>query len=255
MSSLVNYRPLAQSDKLITDAVTGVIKGFASHQSLGDAYFVDPTHAAPFYDNIVLPKTAGKGIEVDVDSPTFGWRDIIGSVQPKAQGAGTPARAVYAGGALGQYAFVANDVCDFEFHIPHDYVPGTDIYFHVHWSHNGTTISGSAAFTMSHAYAKGHNQALFPAEKTLVITYPTVDLATTPQYRHRIDEAAISGAVASASVMDRSLIEVDGLLLVSLSLSSLPTLGGGGKLFIHTCDLHYQSTNIGTKQKAPGFYV
>lgn len=32
-------------------------------------------------------------------------------------------------------------------------------------------------------------------------------------------------------------------------------IGGGGKLFIHTCDLHYQSTNMATKNSAPNFYA
>jgi hypothetical protein len=49
--------------------------------------------------------------------------------------------------------------------------------------------------------------------------------------------------------MDRDDIEVDGLLRVTLKLTTLPTLGGGGKLFIHTCDIHYQSNNSATKQK------
>ena len=203
----------------------------------------------------ILPKTSGQGIKVDIDSPVFGWRDIIGNVHPKASGVGSPTRAAYSGGNLGQYAFVANDVCDFEFHIPHDYAPGTDIYFHVHWSHNGTSISGNAAFDIYHSYAKGHNQANFPAEKNVTITYPTADISTTPQYRHRIDEVIISGASATATLMDHDDIEVDGLVQATLKLTTLPTIGGGGKLFVHTCDLHYQSTNMATKGRAPDFYA
>ena len=205
--------------------------------------------------DLVINKTSGAGIKVDVDSPTFGWRDIIGNVQPKATGAGSPTRAAYAGGTLGDYAFIQNDIVDFVFHIPHDYVPGTDVYFHVHWSHTGTTTTGDAKFTIYHTYSKGHNQANFPAEKTLDITYATVDVATTPRYRHRVDEIIISGTAATATLMDRDDIEVDGLILVTLKLATLPTLGGSGKLFIHTCDIHYQSTNMATKSRAPNFYT
>lgn len=208
-----------------------------------------------FDDGIVLPKTSGIGLKVDQDSTAFGWRDIIGNVQPKASGAGSPTRAVYAGGTLGQYSFIANDVCDFEFHIPHDYVPGTDIYFHVQWSHTGTSISGNAVFTVVHTYSKGHNQAAFPAEKTVSITYNTTDIATTPRYQHRIDEVIVSGPAATASLMDRNLIEPDGLVLATLTMTTLPTIGGGGKLFIHTRDIHYQSTSTATKNKAPNFYA
>ena len=41
---------------------------------------------------------------------------------------------------------------------------------------------------------------------------------------------------------------------MELKPTTLPTFGGSGKLFIHTCDIHYQSTNIATKNKAPNFY-
>lgn len=185
---------------------------------------------------------------------TLGWRDIIGNVHPKATGAGSPARAVYRGGTVGQYAWVANDVCDFEFHIPHDYVPGTDIYWHVHWSHNGTSISGNAVFDVYYTYSKGHNQANFPAEKNLTITYNTTDISTTPQYRHRIDEVIMSGASATATLMDRDDIEPDGLIIATMKLTTLPTIGSGS-LFVHTCDIHYQSTNHATPNKSPDFYT
>jgi len=205
---------------------------------------------------IILPKTSGTGIKVDVESPTFGWNDLIGTVEPKAVGAGSPARAVYIGGQLGGYAFVVNDVCDFEFHIPHDYVAGTDMYVHVHWSHtDAVSITGNAVFDFYYSYAKGHNQANFSAEKDITITYATTDLTTTPQYRHRLDEAALTAATATATLMDRDDLEPDGLILATLKLTTLPTMGGAGKLFIHHVDIHYQSTGVGTKQKAPNFYV
>lgn len=205
--------------------------------------------------NLVLPKTSGMGIQVDPAAPTFGWRDIIGSVQPKATGAGSPARAVYAGGNLADYAFIANDVSDFVYHIPHDYVPGTDIYFHVHWSHTGTTVSGNAVFDAFYTIAKRDTGAAFPAEKQLTITYDTVNVATTPRYSHRVDEVQMSAAAATATLAANAEIEVDGLILVTLKLRTLPTIGGGGKLFVHTCDIHYQSDNMATKNRAPNFYT
>ena len=205
--------------------------------------------------NVILPKTSGVGLQVDTASPTFGWRDLLGRITPKATGAGSPARAAYAGANIGQYAFAAGDVVDMEFHIPHDYVPGTDLYAHIHWSHNGTTISGNAVFDLYSSYAKGHNQANFPAEKNVTITYATTDIATTPQYRHRIDEAVISSNGGSATLLDRAAFEPDGLVLMTLKMTTLPTLSAGAKLFIHFVDLHYQSTSMGTKQKAPNFYT
>lgn len=205
--------------------------------------------------DLAMPSDSGYGLRVDPVDPTFGWRDIIGSVQPKASGAGSPTRAIYIGGSIGDYSFVANDVCDFIFHLPHDYVPETDLYFHIHWSHNGTSISGDAVFDVFFTYAKGHDQANFAAEKNITFTYDTVDIATTPRYRHRIDEFIISGPAETATLIDCGIIEPDGVLLATIRMTTLPTIGGSGKLFIHTCDIHYQSTNMATKSKSPDFYV
>lgn len=254
MTDATNLRSLTTADKLIVGAADSDVIG-VQHGDVA-TYFAhaDSSGVIQAPAGLVIAKTSGTGVKVDIESPTYCWGDIIGNVEPKSTGAGSPARVVYAGGNIGQYSFIAHDVCDFQFHIPHDYVPGTDIYFHVHWSHTGTSISGNAVFTVYHTYAKGHNQAAFPAEKTVTITYNTTNIATTPRYQHRIDEVIISGPEATATLMDRDDIEVDGLVLATLKLTTLPTIGGGGALFVHTCDIHYQSTGIGTKNKAPNFY-
>jgi hypothetical protein len=220
----------------------------------GDVW-IDTDAALPdlYTPTLILDKTAGEGIKVDLNAPTFPWHDIIGPVTPKATGVGSPARTQYAGGNVYDWKFILNDVCDFNFHIPHDYVPGSALYIHVHWSHNGTAISGNAQFTFYHQYAKGHDQANFSSEKNVVVTYNTTNIAATPQYRHRIDEAQLSTSGGSASLLDSDTIEPDGLIMGALKLTSLPTITGGS-LFVHTVDVHYQSTNVGTKQKSPNFY-
>jgi len=43
---------------------------------------VTPTVTGKFPDNIVLPKTAGKGIRVDTAAPTFGFADILACKPP-----------------------------------------------------------------------------------------------------------------------------------------------------------------------------
>jgi hypothetical protein len=216
-------------------------------------YYYDGSAVVPI--NLVVDKASGEGIKVDLASPTYPWHDIIGNIAPKATGAGSPTRRQYAGGNVYDWSFALNDVCDFVFHIPHDYVPGSNLYIHAHWSHNGgTSISGNAQFTFYHQYAKGHNQANFSAEKNVVATYATTNITTTPQYRHRIEEIQLSTPGGSASMLDSSAIEVDGIIIGQIKLTSLPTITTG-YLFIHTLDIHYQSTNIGTKQKAPPFWT
>jgi hypothetical protein len=211
---------------------------------------------SPFFastSDLIVPKTSGKGIRVDQDIPTFGWRDLEGLILPRETGAGHPTYATFRGNIKGYY-FSANDVTDLVYHMPHDWVPGSDVFMHVHWSHNGTAISGSLVIEYRWTYAKGHNQATYPAETTFTQTISTPDVATYPQYGTPISEVQFSKSVPSAGEVDTDLLEPDGLLKISMKTPTIPTITGGS-LFIHYVDLHYQTSNIGTKQKAPNFYV
>ena len=205
---------------------------------------------------VIMPKATNTGLMVDPASPSWGWKDLLGAIRPDPSGAGAPVLTVFRAGSVRMYAYTTADRMDCELHIPHDYVPGTDVFVHVHWSHNGTAISGNFVGTCAYSYAKGHNQAIYPAEKTVTITYATVNLTTTPQYIHRVDEVAISSAGGSATLLDNALIEVDGLLLLSFTMTTIPTItGGSARVFISHIDLHYQSNNMATKNKAPNFYT
>lgn len=185
------------------------------------------------------------------------WKDMLGRLNARNTGATAPSFTAFRGGAVDQYAFSANDEIQIEFHIPHDYKPGSDLYLHVHWAHNGTAISGNMVWTYYATYAKGHNQANFPAEVTGTLTYATTNIATTPQYRHRIDEVKLSAASPSGSQLDSDDIEVDGLILLNITATTIPTITGGtpNEPFLLMADLHYQASYIGTKNKAPDFYA
>lgn len=205
---------------------------------------------------IQLPKTSGAGIKVDITTPTWGWRDLEGVEITDVLGANAATLTLYQT-PVREYAYSVGDIMDIRFHIPHDLVPNTDMFIHFHWSHIGTAISGNMSVNCSSTYAKGHNQANFPAPKVVPITYATTNIATTPAFRHRIEEAAWSSAGGSATLFDTALLEVDGLILMNLAVTAIPTITGGtsNEPFIHRVDLHYQSTNIATKAKAPNFYV
>jgi hypothetical protein len=203
---------------------------------------------------LVLPKTSGIGIRLEPASPTFGWRDILGPLHIKSPGAADPTLAAYQGN-ISQYRFAVNNEMWFEFHVPHDYVPASDVFFHVHWSHNLATVTGgNVTFGWNVSYAKGHNQAVFPAE----VNPTLVAAASTTQYQHLISEVQLSAASPGVAEIDSALIEPDGLFLARFYLSANAiTVSGGGvpNPFVHFVDIHYQSTCLGTKQKAPNFYV
>lgn len=185
------------------------------------------------------------------------WKDLIGDVTPKTSGVGAPTLAAFRGGNVRAFFYSAGDDGDCQFHIPHDYKPGSDLYLHVHWAHNGTAISGNLVINFYVTYAKGHNQANFPAEINPSITYNTTNIATTPQYRHRIEEIQLSAASPSATQLDSDDIEVDGVISIHYDVTTIPTITGGSTnepaiLFV---DLHYQANYFGTKNKVPNFYA
>lgn len=210
-------------------------------------------------DIIVRPKTKGWGTKVDTATPTWPWRDLEGSVNPRTSPPNAATQEVFRG-TIRRWAFAAADVSDNAFHIPHDYVPGSDLYFHVHWAHVGTAISGSIEFTLAHSYAKGHQQATFAAEKTLTFSLSTPNIATIPAYQHIITEAQLSSPTPNAGQIDSDDIEVDGIIICTLAVPTIPTISGaaGGAVnrpYLLYADLHYQSTEIGTKGKAPDFWA
>lgn len=216
-----------------------------------------------FTSGLIVPKEKTYGIRVDAVSPTYPWHDLLGAISIRGVGAADPAYNVYIGGIRG-YQFNVNNEVFIEFHVPHDYVPGSDIYIHCHWSHNRTLRTGAAAGTVTGGtlvwgyevtYSKGHNQAAFSTPITTTTTSPTV---TNTQYRHYIDEVQLSAASPSAAQLDSDNIEVDGLILVRayLSANNITVASGAAPApFLHYVDIHYQSTCVGTKAKAPDFWT
>ena len=212
---------------------------------------------------IVVPTSTGSGplssnlgIKVGtMASSSYGWKDLNGILVP--QNPGGPAQGVFRGGAYTGYNFAVSDGLNLSFHLQHDYVVGSDVFMHVHWGHNGTAISGNFVITWAFTVAKGHNQAIFPAEITYVQTISTPNVATIPQYSHRINEFQISAASPAADQFNTNLLEPDSLILLHLTTTTIPTITGGtpNRPYILAIDLHYQSSGVsGTLNKAPSFY-
>lgn len=185
-----------------------------------------------------------------------GWRDLEGPIIVPNAGANRPTLTTYVND-IEDYAFAANDhYGPIKFHIPHDWAPGTDMFIHTHWSHNGTNISGSLVLNYNFLYAKGHGQQQFPsAQKTIVHTISDLNITNTPSRLHRIDEVPLSTPRGSVTLLDTDGIEVDGLILMHFDTPTIPTItGGAAKPFIHYVDIHYQADRHSTRRRAPNFY-
>lgn len=197
--------------------------------------------------DMILPNTSGVGIKVDETTPVFGWKDLVGNVGVRQGGGTVPLFNSYLAGIY-QYQIMDNgDEVFFEFHIPHDYVPNTDMFIHTHWS---TILSagGNATWEFVVLYANGYNQGAF---NTTSATLTVTSAASPTPYQHLISEIQFTSASPSTTRIDRSKIEIDGLILVRVKCTTLPNR----QPFLHYVDLHYQSTQLATKGRNIPFYT
>jgi hypothetical protein len=245
-----------------------IMNGIAKNGFIFNAGADTFTHYSDTYVNgsdLIMPKTSGKGIKVDNTTPTFGWRDIIGQLNDRTAGASGPVWSTYRGNINAWKFPTASGSKNMyiDFHMPHDYVPGSDIYIHIHWSQNVVDTGGAAAapgnvkWYFDVTYADGHGTPGGAADPFIAeINTNVVQQGSTTQYGHMIAEVQLSAASPSASQLDSDTLQVDGLLLVRVhrdSNDAADTLDQSP--FIHFIDIHYQSTNMATKQKAPDFYT
>lgn len=215
------------------------------------------TNFTDLRDGVALqvPKTQNSGIKVDsLGTPSYAWHDLHSTIHTDVSTPATlPTFTVYQGNIHARQ-FDVNDEAYIEFHMPHDYVMGSDVFIHAHWSHNGALVTGgSVSWTFELSYAKGHQQAAFSATKLITATQN----ASTTQYMHMVAETAMTASTESATAFDNEIIEPDAVLMcrVYLSANNMTVSGGGvPNPFLHFVDLHYQTTNVGTKNKSPNFW-
>jgi hypothetical protein len=202
-------------------------------------------------NGVYMPKTAGVGMKLDPASPSFGWRDINGLLEvDRDTGATIPTFITYVG-SIKQRQFAVNDMAHMQFHLPHDYLPNSTIYVHVHWSHNSLTVTtGAPTFIFDATYSKGFNQSFFGTPSSVTIT----ESASTTRYQHMVTESTLSAAAGAGGLIDTADLEVDGIIFGSITLDS-NTMDGGALPFVHYVDIHYQSTNMPTIDKSPDFYT
>jgi len=154
-------------------------------------------------------------------------------------------------GSIKQAQFDVGDEVYMEFHLPHDYVLGTTIYVHAHWSHNSALVTtGGITGNFEASYAKGHDQDFFATP----IVAALVDTASTVRYQHIITEGPLSSVGGVGGLLKTEDLEPDGVILSRVELTG-NTMDGGAKPFLHFVDIHYQSMGLGTKNRSPGFYT
>lgn len=132
-----------------------------------------------------------------------------------------------------------------DYHINHDIALNTKLYPHVHWMPL-TSSAGTVRWGFEYAIAKGHGQQAFGATTTV---YVTQSFPANSQYLHMVAEVSDADAILSSRVEPDSFIK---MRIFRDATHVLDTYSAS----VHAwcCDLHYQATRIGTKNKAPNFF-
>ena len=176
------------------------------------------------------------------------WRDNVSDFTRAATaGATAPIFASWQGG-LYAYSFPSN--ADRElfiaFHIDHDWMPGTDLYPHVHWAPSTATGSGTyVQWGFEYTVAKGHQQEAFPTPTTVYASGMVLGI----QNMHHITETN------DAAVIPGSGIEIDSVIYMRVFRDTSIGNHYTGAVWGLFADLHYLSDREGTVNKAPNFYI
>lgn len=173
----------------------------------------------------------------------FAWRDITTQITVRGTGPTDPPWSQIGSGPFWAYKFGVNDQCWMAFHIPHDIVPAADIHFHTHWIPDGVATE-VVKWQFTYAYAKGFNQGAMDMAAGEVVTAEQAGPGVA--YTHMVTE--------TAAVNIPGLTEPDGIVYVNVQRVTNGGSDNADDIFLLTSDIHYQSTNLGTYDKAPNFY-
>jgi len=140
----------------------------------------------------------------------------------------------------------ANNQATYRFHIPHDWVIGSDFYMHTHWALNEASPTGNVKWKITWCYARGYELGDFGTE--IVTTLADADVSAT-QYAHHITEsAAITPAILGEDA------QIDGMILACVERDTTDT--NNDDAFLIEFDIHYLSdgnTTVDKNESGSGF--
>jgi len=132
-----------------------------------------------------------------------------------------------------------NNQATYRFHFPHDLVPGSDFYMHVHWGNNQVSPSGNVKWKITWRYARGYELGDFGTEIVTILPDATVNAT---QYKHHITESlAITPAILGEDV------QIDGVIIACLERDTSDT--NNDDAFMLEFDIHYLSDGNKTVDK------
>jgi hypothetical protein len=198
--------------------------------------------------NLLLP--TDKGILLNKDAPVYPYQKIRGNLRARTSGGSLVVSALFLGVYTGFFYTVGSNGYA-EVVLPYDYVLNSDLYLSLYWSHNGTSISGTFSVSVYFSFAKGFSKEIFPTETLSNYSISTPDIATIPRYTLRTEDLQISSLTPNTNQINSNILQPGGVLLVALTVNTIPTIGGGtsNRPVIFDLVLSYRSKTTGLVNK------
>lgn len=157
-------------------------------------------------------------------------------------GASAPTLTLFRGGIYGlAYTGIGTAVNEshFALHILHGIKAGTNITFHVHWSHIVASPTGNVKWSLEYTAAKGYGTTAFAAPTTMSVTQ-----AAGPQYYHHITDDDSMTITSSAN------LEPDSIILCRLFRDPTDAADTfAADAYLLSCDVHYQVGQVATMER------
>lgn len=193
------------------------------------------------------------------------WKDLYGLISVRTGGQANPLslQAMDTNSKFYGYATASGGLSDayLEFHVNHDYKVGSDMFLHLHiMTNNNSNANLTVVFTadvslaqLSYSGSTNPSHSKFFQESGGAVTLAPLQhtFDASPIDRHIVIEQPLSTNGGSSTTLDSSKINVDSLILVRIRRN-----GGAGSdnannnyTFLLQCDLHYQTSRIGTLRR------
>ena len=190
----------------------------------------------------------GQDMRFLADNGEYLWKDIVSNFTIRGfTGGNNPSFGTVAGNIQGLLfsPSTMNQVwCDF--HINHDIALNTKIYPHIHWCPI-TNRTGVVRWGIEYTVAKGHGQQAFHGPITIYINHPVNQPSNLVHY---ISEATEEQAIPFTNIEPDSFVKTRIFRDAAHPNDTFPD-----SIHAWTADLHYQAVRVGTKNKAPNFFL
>jgi hypothetical protein len=142
---------------------------------------------------------------------------------------------------LYEFSGATNNQASFVFHLDHDFVEGTDLFFHIHHLPTAVTPTGTVVWRVHYQYAQGYQFGTYTG--TDLTQDITATVTGAGQYDHFISEGV---AINDATV--GSVLRTDGLIIATLQRLGGTDTSTAAEIYLEF-DIHYKSDGRKTLDK------